>query len=81
MMTLPVLKRTLAVLRSAEFGFFGLVIPTLTQTPFRAGAFTSWRAGETDLRARWATRHFPYRRRRELVELGWVGDVGRRLDV
>jgi hypothetical protein len=32
-MTLPVDNLTLAVFRSAELGFLGLVIPTLTHTP------------------------------------------------
>jgi hypothetical protein len=54
--SLPVDRRTRHVLRSAEFGFLGFVMPTLRQTPLRAGAWTSESAGETALRARLAVR-------------------------
>ena len=30
---MPLLKRTLATLRMAELGFFGVAVKTLTQTP------------------------------------------------
>jgi hypothetical protein len=30
---MPLLKRTLAIFRKAEFGFFGVVVVTLIQTP------------------------------------------------
>jgi hypothetical protein len=55
-MTRPVDNLTLAVLRSAELGFFGFVMPTFRHTPLSEGAPTWRRAGETALRARWATR-------------------------
>jgi isocitrate/isopropylmalate dehydrogenase len=35
----PLVKRTLATLRSAEFGFFGVVVYTRVQTPRRCGEF------------------------------------------
>lgn len=55
MTTLPLLNRTLAVLRSPELGFFGFVMPVLRHTPFICGRLTS--AGERGLRARCSTRH------------------------
>lgn len=48
-MTLPLLNLTLATFLSPELGFFGLVVPTLRQTPFISGRLT--RAGEVGLRA------------------------------
>src|SRR4028118_1814573 len=42
---MPLLKRTRATLRRAEFGFFGVVVYTRTQTPRFCGEF--WRAGES----------------------------------
>src|ERR1700722_4257496 len=39
----PLVRRTLATLRSAEFGFFGVVVKTRVQTPLRWGA--PFRAG------------------------------------
>ncbi len=50
MTTRPLLSRTRATLRSAEFGFLGFVVPTFRHTPFRCGRSTS--AGDTALRAR-----------------------------
>src|SRR5215510_4705499 len=35
----PLVRRTLATLRSAEFGFFGVVVYTRVQTPRRCGEF------------------------------------------
>src|SRR2546425_10583095 len=35
---MPVVRRTRATLRSAEFGFFGVVVYTRVQTPRRCGA-------------------------------------------
>jgi hypothetical protein len=84
-MTRPVLNFTLAVLRSAELGFLGLVMPTLRQTPFKLGARTSWRAGETGLRARWAVRQPCFGGRERLDGMGmgmwtwiWMDDGGGR---
>jgi hypothetical protein len=54
--TLPVDNLTLAVFRSAEFGFLGFVMPTFRQTPLRFGAWTALSAGEMVLRARCGTR-------------------------
>jgi hypothetical protein len=34
----PLVKRTRAILRIAEFGFFGVFVVTLTQTPLLKGA-------------------------------------------
>src|SRR6202044_542024 len=34
----PLVRRTLATLRKAEFGFFGVRVMTCTQTPRRCGA-------------------------------------------
>ena len=56
-MTRPLLRRTRAVLRSPEFGFFGRVMPTLRHTPFIWGAFFSDSAGDTACRARCGFRH------------------------
>ena len=43
----PLVRRTLATLRSAEFGFFGVVVYTRVQTPRRCGLSCS--AGDFDL--------------------------------
>lgn len=51
-MTLPVDRRTRAVLRSPELGFLGFVMPTLMHTPLSAGALIADSAGETACRAR-----------------------------
>jgi hypothetical protein len=45
----PLVKRTLATFRSAEFGFFGVRVITCTQTPRRWGQ--SARAGDFDFTA------------------------------
>jgi hypothetical protein len=37
--SLPLLNRILAVLRSPELGFFGFVMPTRMHTPFISGLF------------------------------------------
>ena len=37
----PLVRRTLATLRSAEFGFFGVVVYTRVHTPRRCGQFSS----------------------------------------
>src|SRR5690606_3026566 len=37
----PLVRRTFATLRSAEFGFFGVVVYTRVQTPRRCGLFCS----------------------------------------
>jgi hypothetical protein len=52
--TLPVDKRTLAVLRWPELGFLGFVMPTFRQTPFISGRPRT--AGETGRRAFLAVR-------------------------
>jgi len=43
----PLVKRTLATLRRAEFGFFGVVVYTRVHTPRRCGQFSM--AGLLDL--------------------------------
>src|SRR3954469_19648946 len=43
----PLVRRTLAPLRSAEFGFFGVVVYTRVHTPRRCGQFCI--AGDLDL--------------------------------
>lgn len=48
-MTLPVLSLTLAIFLSPEFGFLGLVVPTLRHTPLSSGR--SFNCGERSLRA------------------------------
>src|SRR5664279_3264180 len=47
MISNPFVSRTLATLRSAEFGFFGVVVYTRVQTPRRCGP--RWSAGDFDL--------------------------------
>jgi hypothetical protein len=37
----PLVKRTLATLRNAEFGFLGVVVYTRVHTPRRCGLFSS----------------------------------------
>src|ERR1700742_672198 len=37
---IPLVSRTRAILRSAEFGFFGVTVATRVQTPRRCGAAT-----------------------------------------
>jgi hypothetical protein len=44
----PLVRRTFATLRNAEFGFFGVRVMTCTQTPRRCGQFTS--AGDFDFK-------------------------------
>src|SRR5579872_7310843 len=41
--SIPFVSRTRAIFRSAEFGFFGVIVETRVQTPRRCGA--PWRAG------------------------------------
>ena len=68
----PLLNLTLAVFRSPEFGFFGLVMPTFRHTPLSSGLSTS--AGERGLRAAWPRRApritwlYVARRGREVVK-------------
>ena len=47
---MPLVRRTRQTLRSAEFGFFGVVVYTRTQTPRFCGEFC--RAGESVLERR-----------------------------
>src|SRR5947208_12193997 len=47
---MPVVSRTRATLRSAEFGFFGVVVYTRVQTPRRCGAATFFLRPLPDLR-------------------------------
>lgn len=42
--SIPFVNRTRATFRSAELGFFGVVVYTLVQTPLFCGLF--WRAGD-----------------------------------
>src|SRR5215472_9373189 len=44
--SMPVVSRTRATFRNAEFGFFGVVVDTRTQTPRRCGELRS--AGDFD---------------------------------
>src|SRR6185436_10818072 len=53
MTSMPLLRRTRATLRSAEFGFFGVVVYTRTQTPRFCGL--DWSAGAF-VRDFWITR-------------------------
>lgn len=70
MMALPVLSLTLATLRMAEFGFLGLTVYTLLQTPFfwyepcKAGVLGCRRTGLRAPRVTW----FSVALRDELVE-------------
>ena len=41
--SMPLVSRTRAIFRSAEFGFFGVIVDTRVQTPRRCGA--PWSAG------------------------------------
>src|ERR1700761_4225362 len=47
---MPLVSRTRATLRSAEFGFFGVVVYTRVQTPRRCGAATFFLRPLPDLR-------------------------------
>src|SRR5476651_2543299 len=47
MISKPLVRRTLATLRSAEFGFLGVVVYTRVHTPRRCGQFCI--AGDLDL--------------------------------
>src|SRR5512138_2624641 len=40
---MPLVRRTRAILRSAEFGFLGVIVRTIVQTPRFWGAPLSWR--------------------------------------
>ena len=57
--SMPLDRRTRATLRSAEFGFFGVVVYTRVQTPrfcgapFRAGVFTFALSGARGFRTSW----------------------------
>src|SRR5690606_28831835 len=57
----PLVRRTFATLRSAEFGFFGVVVYTRVQTPrrcglsCRAGLLLLIRADSRPLRTSWLT--------------------------
>src|SRR5918997_4610714 len=48
--SIPLVRRTRATLRSAEFGFFGVVVYTRVQTPRRCGAATFFLRPLPDLR-------------------------------
>lgn len=50
-MTLPLLNRTLATLRSPELGFFGFVTPTRRHTPFISGHLVLANCGDVGFRA------------------------------
>src|SRR3954466_15254589 len=47
---MPLVRRTRAILRSAEFGFFGVTVATRVQTPRRCGAATAFLRPWPDLR-------------------------------
>src|ERR671932_677219 len=59
--SIPFVSRTRATLRSAEFGFFGVIVETRVQTPrfcgapWRAGVFVFALFGERPLRISWFT--------------------------
>src|SRR4029079_19771088 len=59
MTSMPLLRRTRATLRSAEFGFFGVVVYTRTQTPrfwghdCSAGDLVFWCLAVRPLRMSW----------------------------
>src|ERR1700753_2717028 len=65
----PLLSRTLAVFLSPEFGFFGLIVRTLMQTPFISGLRVN--AGDSFLRAGCGLRH----PRITCIRVAWVGRV------
>jgi hypothetical protein len=48
--SIPLVRRTRAILRSAEFGFFGVTVATRVQTPRRCGAATPFLRPWPDLR-------------------------------
>src|SRR5919206_601282 len=52
---MPFVSRTRAILRSAEFGFFGVMVATRVQTPRRWGAATGFLLPWADLRPGVAT--------------------------
>ena len=47
---MPLVSRTRATLRSAEFGFFGVTVATRAHTPRRCGAATRFLRPWPDLR-------------------------------
>src|SRR3954468_23650060 len=47
---MPLVRRTRAILRRAEFGFFGVTVATRVQTPRRCGAATDFLLPCPDLR-------------------------------
>jgi hypothetical protein len=48
--SIPLVNRTRAILRRAEFGFFGVTVATRVQTPRRWGAATRFLRPWPDLR-------------------------------
>lgn len=48
--SIPLVSRTRAILRRAEFGFFGVTVATRVQTPRRCGAATRFLRPWPDLR-------------------------------
>ena len=48
--SIPLVSRTRAILRRAEFGFFGVTVATRVQTPRRCGAATLFLRPWPDLR-------------------------------
>src|SRR6201747_2883126 len=50
MTSIPLVSRTRAILRRAEFGFFGVTVATRVQTPRRCGAATDFFRPCPDLR-------------------------------
>ena len=59
--SMPFVSRTRAILRSAEFGFFGVIVETRVQTPrfcgapWSAGVFVFSRLDVRPLRISWLT--------------------------
>src|SRR3954469_20158843 len=60
--SIPFVRRTRATLRSAEFGFFGVVVYTRVQTPRRCGAAICFLRPWPDLRPGVATFFFGFLR-------------------
>src|SRR3954453_23693980 len=60
--SMPFVSRTRATLRSAEFGFFGVVVETRVQTPRRCGAASCFLRPCPDLRPGVATFFFGFLR-------------------
>src|SRR5476651_931317 len=78
----PLVRRTLATLRKAEFGFLGVRVMTCTQTPrrcgapFSAGDFVLTTTLRRPLRTNWLIVGIPVSLGVSKIHPGWCGDVG-----